>query len=304
MNNKNYGVNPTVPYTHLGSMGILYGNGFSGPASNAQTSTYLEPNGALAGIAQGTTPTSSQPVISELVNNTTASPAVAEYAFASAQGNVKSDIVTAVTGNDWLRFCTGSTACGPASVYQVELVENTSTTGQWLPAVADGMSLGSATEEWGPAYLSTLNASGNDAVTANANTSGESIPSGVATTVTNWSTKFDRLGVNWNGSTGIFTTPGAGIYIVSVGLTFVANSAPAGDYFRVQVIGPSAATFCSGNTYSATASSVVYTVSTTCAVQATSISTIYTQAFQNTSFLRWLSQRLRRTVITSRSTIP
>ena len=324
-NNHNYGMNATVPYTHLLSMGTLYANGANGPADGLQTSSFIDSSGTLAGIAQSTTPTAGQPVIYELVNNSTASsPTVAEYAMASAEGDIKSDIFAAVGGSDWMRFCAGGAFCGPSGGYQVGLAGLTSTTGQWLPAVADGMSLGSSATEWGPAYLSTLNefgtftaadsgtwsstgisgtrinnspigatmastgafttlsANGNDAINANSNTSGESIPSGSSTAITGWTTKFDRVGTNWNAATGKFTAPTAGIFIVSTGITFSPTTATVGSSFSVRVIGPSGAIYCMGNAFASTTASISYSVSTSCAVQTSGIEGITVEAYQNT----------------------
>jgi len=303
-NNAEYGVNATVGYSNLLSMGSVYGN------PGGQVSGNIQSVGQLVGAFQG--------------NN---------------GGNV--DIVgsnnTAAGGNDYVRFdaASGNTVKGGIQVCVrncgfMEFYNNNNTasailsTSQFYPPTSGGMSLGTATNYFSNAYLqaetlsgtatfadsgtwasagisgtainsssvgattastgafTTLNASGNDAIDANTNTSSESIPSGSGTTITGWTTKFDRLGTNWNASTGTFTAPTSGIYVVNVGITFSATTAAIGNVFRVQVLGPGGAYYCLGTTQASTTTNTAYSASASCAVQANGGQTIVTQAYQNT----------------------
>lgn len=70
----------------------------------------------------------------------------------------------------------------------------------------------------------TLSASGNEALSY-VNTSGQSTASGANVTVTGWTLSFDRVGANFNPTTGIFTVAVAGIYCVTAALEFAATAA-------------------------------------------------------------------------------
>lgn len=73
------------------------------------------------------------------------------------------------------------------------------------------------------AAFDTLSATGNDALLYN-NNSAQSIPNLTPTIVTGWTQLFDRLGTNFNATTGVFTAPANGYYQVSAGLLFTANT--------------------------------------------------------------------------------
>lgn len=68
----------------------------------------------------------------------------------------------------------------------------------------------------------TLSASQNSAVFST-NISAQSIPNGAFTTVTGWTAVTDRNS-NWTASTGVFTTPRAGVFVVSAALATAAAS--------------------------------------------------------------------------------
>ena len=80
--------------------------------------------------------------------------------------------------------------------------------------------------------FTTANASGNDALTYN-NTSAQSIPSGASTVITGWTKVSDRVNANFNASTGVFTAPATGVYVISGGIQFSATTVSA--TFAVQV---------------------------------------------------------------------
>lgn len=82
--------------------------------------------------------------------------------------------------------------------------------------------------------FTTLNASSNDAMLYQ-NSSGQSIPSGTNTTVTTWTKVYDRVNANFNASTGVFTAPVTGYYLVSAHLTFASAAGVAGTVVNVSV---------------------------------------------------------------------
>jgi hypothetical protein len=69
--------------------------------------------------------------------------------------------------------------------------------------------------------MTKLTLSGDDAMTY-INTSGQSIPNSTNTTITGWTLVTDRLGVNFNATTGIFTAPAAGAYVIAANVLFNA----------------------------------------------------------------------------------
>lgn len=73
--------------------------------------------------------------------------------------------------------------------------------------------------------FTTLSSTQNAAVFAT-NASAQSIPNGVFTTVTGWTAVTDRNS-NWTASTGTFTAPRAGIYLVSGAITMASAAWPA-----------------------------------------------------------------------------
>jgi hypothetical protein len=56
------------------------------------------------------------------------------------------------------------------------------------------------------------------------NISGQSIPNATITVVTGWSTEVNTVGSNWVPSTGIFTCPTAGYYLVSGAFLFTSTA--------------------------------------------------------------------------------
>lgn len=80
-----------------------------------------------------------------------------------------------------------------------------------------------------------LAASGNDALLYT-NTSGQSIPNSTATTVTGWTLTSDRLNTNFAASTGVFTAPVTGLYLVSAQITFATAVNAIGNIFQVSAV--------------------------------------------------------------------
>lgn len=78
-----------------------------------------------------------------------------------------------------------------------------------------------------PAWGGALSASGNDALFYTT-TNAQSFANNTQATVTTWVKTFDRLNANFNASTGVFTAPATGVYLISAGLGWTANTAAAG----------------------------------------------------------------------------
>lgn len=63
------------------------------------------------------------------------------------------------------------------------------------------------------------------------NASGQSIPTGTATLVTNWTNTVNKNPGPWNSTTGVFTTATTGIYRLQVALLLAPASVTAGNSF-------------------------------------------------------------------------
>jgi hypothetical protein len=84
----------------------------------------------------------------------------------------------------------------------------------------DGSIIGATTPAAGS--FTALSASGNDALLYQT-TNALSVPNATATTVTTWTKVSDRVNANFNASTGVFTAPATGQYLVSAGLSFASG---------------------------------------------------------------------------------
>jgi C1q domain len=136
---------------------------------------------------------------------------------------------------------------------------------------------GSTTPE--PVASTTLNASGNDALLYET-TNAQSIPSGVATTVTTWTEIFDRIGTNFNASTGTFTAPATGYYYISTQITFSTAAGIVSGLYAVEIVANSTDIY-TGNHISETTATVSRAVSASGIVFLSSGQTVVVQAFQN-----------------------
>lgn len=128
--------------------------------------------------------------------------------------------------------------------------------------------------------FTTLNASGNDALLYQ-NTSGQAISNNSPTTITNWTEVFDRLGANFNASSGTFTAPVSGYYFVSAGITYApSTSGVVGDFYQINVRGNGTAD-CIQQNFTQITTSVSHSASASCIVFLSLGQTIIIQADQN-----------------------
>lgn len=133
-----------------------------------------------------------------------------------------------------------------------------------------------------------LNTTGNDALLYN-NSSGQSIPSGVSTTITGWTKVDDRIGAQFNASTGVYTAPATGYYNISAGLLFNNAASTVGNQYLIAVIAKGV-NVCTGEEYSQnTSSSIPHAASVSCVVSLSAGQTALIQANQNTGSALTLS---------------
>lgn len=144
---------------------------------------------------------------------------------------------------------------------------------------------GSATPE--PVSATTLNASGNDALLY-ANSSGQSIPNNVLTTVTTWTKTFDRVNANFNASTGVFTAPATGYYQVDAQLTFSSAAGVVATEYTAAILA-NGSVVAEGNFFQESISTAAVSVQVSAVVSLTSGQTVAIQAYQNSGSARTLN---------------
>lgn len=148
-------------------------------------------------------------------------------------------------------------------------------------AELDGSPLQSAATIAGggdPAAFTTLSASANDALLY-VNTSGQSIPNNALTTVTGWTKTDDRVNANFNATTGVFTAPATGYFLVSVQLCYASVAGVAGAFLEAVIVANSVGVATGASTIGSTSTSA-YSVSATAVVFLTSGQTALIQAYQ------------------------
>jgi hypothetical protein len=133
--------------------------------------------------------------------------------------------------------------------------------------------------------FTTLNASGNDALLYQ-NSSAQSIPSGVSTTVTGWTKVYDRVNANFNAATGVFTAPETGYYMVTCNLTYSSATGVLGSVSaNINVNGTIVA---AGQTAITSTSAAITPVSVTGVVLLNAGQTVIIQTGQNSGSARTL----------------
>ncbi|PVX61224.1 C1q-like domain-containing protein [Paraburkholderia unamae] len=162
-------------------------------------------------------------------------------------------------------------------------IENAALTTQLLSLCDNGNLTNSGTFSTGAltattGSFTTLNASANDALLYT-NTGGQSIANNSATTVTGWTKTYDRVNTNFNASTGTFTAPATGYYLVSVQIAFAAAATGAGNQYSVTILN-NGSVAANGQYFAETATSLIRVVRATAVLAMTSGQTITVQAYQ------------------------
>lgn len=139
----------------------------------------------------------------------------------------------------------------------------------------------------GTGAFTTLNSTGNDALMYS-NTSGQSLTTGVSTAITNWTLVYDRVGANFNASTGTFTAPSAGFYHVDLMLTLANAALVAGFSWSIAIIVNGVARIQGQNPMQA-APTVPFPSWASGVVQLAAGQTITVQVLQNTGSARTLA---------------
>jgi hypothetical protein len=139
----------------------------------------------------------------------------------------------------------------------------------------------------GATTVTTLNASGNDALLYQ-NSSSQIFTSGISATVTGWTKVSDRVNANFNPSTGVFTAPASGIYQVSGQLQFDSAGWSAPEVISLAVVA-NGTTVANGETWIQASVTSFLTCSVSAIVSLAAGQTIVVQGFQNTGAVHALS---------------
>jgi hypothetical protein len=126
--------------------------------------------------------------------------------------------------------------------------------------------------------FTTLSASGNDALHYN-NTNGQTISTSSQTTVTNWTSVFDRLGTNFNATTGVFTAPATGYYNVQAQIVFGSHTGAVNAQYSAIIVA-NASNFAIGSVFQQSISSDNVAVTVNSVVSLTSGQTLSIAAYQ------------------------
>jgi len=146
------------------------------------------------------------------------------------------------------------------------------------------------------ATFTTLSSSGNDALLYQ-NSSAQSIPSSVATTLTGWTLFSDRVGSNFNASTGVFTAPATGVYIVSGQINFAATAEVVATTYQLLAVGNGVTVASGSSTGDAAGTYNVQVQLPGVAVALAAGQTLVLQALQNSGGARSLGANAVQTFI-------
>jgi hypothetical protein len=154
------------------------------------------------------------------------------------------------------------------------------TSAQLAGVISDETGSGAAVFANGAAInAATLSASANDALMY-ANTSAQSIPTGTATTITSWTKVSDRVNTNFNVSTGTFTAPAAGSYLVLAQLTWGSAAGVVSAAYQASIVA-NGSVVATGRFQESTTASLAPVVTVSALVSLTAGQTIILQATQS-----------------------
>lgn len=128
--------------------------------------------------------------------------------------------------------------------------------------------------------FTTLAASGNDALLYST-LAGQSVANGTATTITTWTKTFDRVNANFNATTGVFTAPATGYYLVDGQVAFSSHTGVVGGQYSA-VLNANGVQVRVGSHNQETTASVPVIVQVGAVVFLSAGQTLTLQAFQNT----------------------
>ena len=148
----------------------------------------------------------------------------------------------------------------------------------FLNYLASPPSIGGTTPASG--NFTTLDSSGNDALLYD-NTSAQAISSVTTTTITGWTKIFDRLNTNFNSSTGTFTAPTNGYYMVTAQVTYGNFAVTTNNLFQSYIVG-NGTVDCNGLVTARKSSTIQMSTPVSCLVFLSSGQTIVLQTRQNT----------------------
>lgn len=115
-----------------------------------------------------------------------------------------------------------------------EIVANKPLVLQWSGAQTSWIIVGGSNVSGGAGRFTTCNASGNDALLYT-NSSNQLFSATTTVTITGWTLVYDRLGTNFNASTGVFTAPSTGYYLVGFTVNIAGTSIGQNVALQVQV---------------------------------------------------------------------
>lgn len=144
--------------------------------------------------------------------------------------------------------------------------------------------------------FTTLGASGNDALLYQ-NSNSQTVTTATLTTITNWTKVSDRVNANFNATTGTFTAPATGQYLVSASVAFAAVAGVVGTDIEIHLIA-NGTDIASGQYMVPTTNSYNHQVELPATlVSLTSGQTVVIQAYQNSGASRALSNTGRLTTV-------
>jgi hypothetical protein len=199
-----------------------------------------------------------------------------------ALGTPTSGVLTNATG---LPLTTGVTGTLPVGNGGTGVTTSTGT-GNAVLSAAPTLT-GAVIDTGSLAVTGALSAGGNDALIYG-NTAGQTIPTSTVTAITGWTLVSDRIGTNFNASTGVFTAPSTGYYRVSAQLAYSAAAGSINAAYEAIVLA-NGTQICAGAVFQQSTGSEAVTVSADCIVSVNASQTISISAGQTSGASRTLS---------------